>query len=136
MLVILEVCLCCALFAGLDFLTFCDGSTVRCVDLRPESDCVPVILCFLKALAVPPPFSLNNSRDFIPFSRVEQFNKSNSVINETSANLCIVHEAFDDGPLEIRIAIQDSGTTTFSNPVTLHANPGMKCLLNAVCKDI
>ena len=92
-----------------------------------------MILCFLKALEFPPPFSLNNG-DFIPVGEVKQFCKAES--NETSAKVCIEHEAFHNGSLEIRIAIQDSGTTTFSNPVTLQANPGMKCLLDAVCRGI
>ena len=92
-----------------------------------------MILCFLNALPVPPPFSLNNG-DFISFSAVKQFNKSES--NVTSANICILHDAFEDDFLEMRVKIQASGTTTTSNPVTLHANPGKKCLLDAVCKGI
>ena len=76
-------------------------------------------LCFGRTLATPPLFSFNNG---VPFLLRNEF--ENSYINGTSAHFCVGHEAFENGTLKMRVMIQNDGTSK-SNPVTLHANPGM-----------
>ena len=110
------------LFAGPELLFFCDGSTDRCVDLRRDSDCVPVTVCFLHYQNYPPWFKWN-SGPFYPLSLIQQFKDSSQ--NRTSANFCVAPEAFENGSVEIWMRTRNSGTFNFSNPVTLHANPGV-----------
>ena len=101
------------------FLSLCGGGTERCVNL-PDSGCVLANLCFARTLVYPPLVSLNNGT-FVAFSAVLQF-KDPTTLHSSKANICIEKEAFEHGALEIRI--QEVGTTTTSNPITLHANPG------------
>lgn len=119
------------LFAGPVLWTFRDGTTAKCVALRRDTDCVRVSMRFLHTQDYPPPVSLNNG-PFQAFSAVEQFKDSG--INETSVNFCVVPEAFENGSVEMRIKTQDSGT--ISNSVTLHANPGVYIMLDAVCQGV
>lgn len=109
---------------AVNLVTFCDGSTDRCVNRR--RGCVPVRLCYLQPLLFPPLFSLNNGT-FHPLSSVKHI--ANSRQNLTSASFCVLLDAFETTE-EVQIRMMAMASPNI-NPVVLHANQGacdyLKC---------
>lgn len=104
-------------------LTFCDGSTDRCVD--PKLGCIPVMLCYTRPIRYPPLFSLDNVT-FHPLRSLEHTTNYNQ--NETSASFCVLPAAFETTE-EVRIWVKLRSMMampdTNNSPVVLHAIQGV-----------